>query len=172
MKYEAAYVDWVNAVNDATEVCTIGHALWVHNLGLYQAHYDAMENTIGDLKALCNASNPEEEFDISEAVAEAKSSYFKPSSGPHKGRKLVWWQQLCEPSISDGGAVVAALVTLPQRVEPVGAMSRTISRRSLISTMPPVKAHNQFEVVFRAHVHRRRARFHLPIKCRRGRRPG
>jgi hypothetical protein len=43
MKYEAAYVDWVNAVNDATEVCTIGHALWVHNLGLYQAHYDAME---------------------------------------------------------------------------------------------------------------------------------
>ena len=105
MKYEAAYVDWVNAVNDATEVCTIGHALWVHNLGLYQAHYDAMENTIGDLKALCNASNPEEEFDISDgAIAEASHVLPEGVQGPSvprqaTRRRLVWWQQLCEPSI-------------------------------------------------------------------------
>ena len=36
VKYEEAYTNWVDSVNDATEVCTIGHALWVHNLGLYR----------------------------------------------------------------------------------------------------------------------------------------
>ena len=97
MKYEAAYVDWVNAVNDATEVCTIGHALWVHNLGLYQAHYDAMENTIADLKALCNASNPG--GSTLEAVARRPSPTSSPLPVPTRAcARLV--QQLCEPSIA------------------------------------------------------------------------
>jgi hypothetical protein len=49
-KYAEAHVNWVNAVNDATEVCTIGHALWVHNLGLYEQHYEKMVQTVDDLK--------------------------------------------------------------------------------------------------------------------------
>ena len=70
----AAYIDWVDSVNDATEVCTIGHALWVHNLGLYQAHYEKMVQTVDDLKALCdNSTGGVEEFDINAAVAERLS---------------------------------------------------------------------------------------------------
>ena len=53
VKYEEAYTNWVDSVNDATEVCTIGHALWVHNLGLYQAHYEKIRETMNDLIQLC-----------------------------------------------------------------------------------------------------------------------
>ena len=150
MKYEAAYVDWVNAVNDATEVCTIGHALWVHNLGLYQAHYDAMENTIGDLKALCNASNPEEEFDISEAVAEASKSYFKPSSGKH-ARRLVWWQQLCEPSIAALEELLKSLeIASPQLMcfAETCQMKKATEADAFESL---VAAHNKFSIAYSAY---------------------
>ena len=150
MKYEASYVDWVNAVNDATEVCTIGHALWVHNLGLYQAHYDAMENTIGDLKALCNASNPEEEFDISEAVAEASKSYFKPSSGKH-ARRLVWWQQLCEPSIAALEQLLKSLeIASPQLMcfAETCQMKKAAEADAFESL---VAAHNKFSIAYSAY---------------------
>ena len=67
-------------MNDATEVCTIGHALWVHNLGLYEQHYEKMVQTVDDLKSLCNNSTGGvEEFDINAAVAEASQSYMEPS---------------------------------------------------------------------------------------------
>mmetsp|Transcript_14470 Transcript_14470/g.59039 ORF Transcript_14470/g.59039 Transcript_14470/m.59039 type:complete len:594 (+) Transcript_14470:124-1905(+) len=151
MKYEAAYVDWVNAVNDATEVCTIGHALWVHNLGLYQAHYDAMENTIGDLKALCNASNPEEEFDISEAVAEASKSYFKPSSGPHKGRKLVWWQQLCEPSIAALEELLKSLEIASPQLMCFAETCQMKKAAEADAFEALVAAHNKFSIAYSAY---------------------
>lgn len=116
MKYESAYLDWVDAVNDATEVCTIGHALWVHNLGLYQAHYEKMVQTVDDLKALCdNSTGGVEEFDINAAVAEASQSYIEPSHAAAPGRKLVWWQQLCEPSIAAMEALCKSLeIASPQ----------------------------------------------------------
>ena len=116
MKYEKAYIDWVNSVNDATEVCTIGHALWVHNLGLYQAHYEKMVQTVDDLKALCdNSTAGVEEFDINAAVAEASQSYMEPSHAEAPGRKLVWWQQLCEPSIAAMEALCKSLeIASPQ----------------------------------------------------------
>ena len=151
MKYEAAYVDWVNAVNDATEVCTIGHALWVHNLGLYQAHYDAMENTIADLKALCNASNPEEEFDISEAVAEASKSYFKPSSGPHKGRKLVWWQQLCEPSIAALEELLKSLEIASPQLMCFAETCQMKKAAEADAFEALVAAHNKFSIAYSAY---------------------
>ena len=115
MKYEKAYIDWVNSVNDATEVCTIGHALWVHNLGLYQAHYEKMVQTVDDLKALCdNSTAGVEEFDINAAVAEASQSYMEPSHVDGR-RRLVWWQQLCEPSIAAMEALLKSLeIASPQ----------------------------------------------------------
>jgi len=131
-------------------VCTIGHALWVHNLGLYQAHYDAMENTIGDLKALCNASNPEEEFDISEAVAEASKSYFKPSSGKH-ARRLVWWQQLCEPSIAALEELLKSLeIASPQLMcfAETCQMKKATEADAFESL---VAAHNKFSIAYSAY---------------------
>ena len=53
MKYESAYVDWVNALNEATQVCTVGHALYVHNLALFEAHYATVVSTTDDLKRMC-----------------------------------------------------------------------------------------------------------------------
>ena len=114
-KYAEAHVQWVNAVNDATEVCTIGHALWVHNLGLYEQHYEKMVQTVDDLKSLCNNSTGGvEEFDINAAVAEASQSYMEPSHVDSR-RRLVWWQQLCEPSIAAMEALLKSLeIASPQ----------------------------------------------------------
>jgi hypothetical protein len=115
VKYEEAYTAWVDATNDATEVCTIGHALWVHNLGLYEQHYEKMVQTVDDLKSLCNNSTGGvEEFDINAAVAEASQSYMEPSHVDSR-RRLVWWQQLCEPSIAAMEALLKSLeIASPQ----------------------------------------------------------
>ena len=53
MKYESSYLDWANALNDATEVCTIGHALYVQKLGLFESHYAVVVSTTNDLKKMC-----------------------------------------------------------------------------------------------------------------------
>ena len=138
VKYEEAYTNWVDSVNDATEVCTIGHALWVHNLGLYQAHYEKIRETTDDLIQLCeNAAKTD--IDMNEVIVDAEQSFFKPSDeleeitpelvdqkthptenvevlaseqgsgvsmkheeivGAGARRRLVWWQQLCNPSIA------------------------------------------------------------------------
>ena len=114
VKYEEAYTAWVDATNDATEVCTIGHALWVHNLGLYEQHYEKMVQTVDDLKTLCNNATGVEEFDINAAVAEASQSYMEPSHVDSR-RRLVWWQQLCEPSIAAMEALLKSLeIASPQ----------------------------------------------------------
>ena len=71
-KYKEAYNEWVNAVNDATEVCTVGHALWVHNSGMYEKHYDELVEVTADLQAMCDQSSGENAFDFDKALAEAK----------------------------------------------------------------------------------------------------
>jgi protein-tyrosine-phosphatase len=95
-EYQTAHNMWAGAVNDATEVCTVGHGLLVHNEGMYDRHYAVMKEITADLKELCNQSNKENganKFDFSAAVAEAQ----KNSIPTVRRRKLVWWQQLCEP---------------------------------------------------------------------------
>ena len=175
VKYEEAYMNWVDSVNDATEVCTIGHALWVHNLGLYQAHYDKIRETTDDLIEMCDTANSGE-LDMNTVIEDTEESFFETSSelaevwpeqeldvngdphetypsedkeiepeslatiphdhptltgpeasgiiirpdgykdgDPHtvgqaqRRRHLVWWQQLCDPTIA---AMEALLVTL------------------------------------------------------------
>ena len=167
MKYESAYLDWVDAVNDATEVCTIGHALWVHNLALYQAHYATITSTTNDLKAICaeegayDGEVPEDtdgnttnsfahgvKFDMSEAIADAEEGFFAPSKHHHFGRKLVWWQQLCEPTISAMEALCRSLeVETPQ----LQCFAETCQRKKATEEVAfdeLVKAHNKFEIVF------------------------
>jgi len=152
MKYEAAYVDWVNAVNDATEVCTIGHALWVHNLGLYQAHYAKLEATTADLIQLCSGKNHTDEFDIDGAIADASLSYQRASKGPlshaNDRRRLVWWQQLCEPSIHALEELIKSLeIASPQLM----CFAETCQQKKAgeqVAFEVLVNAHNKFEMAF------------------------
>ena len=98
-EYQTAHNMWAGAVNDATEVCTVGHGLLVHNEGMYDRHYAVMEEITADLKELCNQSdkkNGANKFDFSAAVAEAQ----KNSIPTVRRRKLVWWQQLCDPTLA------------------------------------------------------------------------
>jgi protein-tyrosine-phosphatase len=98
-EYQTAHNMWAGAVNDATEVCTVGHGLLVHNEGMYDRHYAVMKEITADLKELCNQSNKENganKFDFSAAVAEAQ----KNSIPTVRRRKLVWWQQLCDPTLA------------------------------------------------------------------------
>ena len=109
-KYKEAYNEWVNAVNDATEVCTVGHALWVHNSGMYEKHYDELIEVTADLQAMCDQSSGENAFDFDKALAEAKKDNI-----PTVRRKLVWWQQLCEPTIESLKVLTASLeIVSPQ----------------------------------------------------------
>ena len=158
VKYEEAYTAWVDATNDATEVCTIGHALWVHNLGLFQSHYEQIRATTDDIIEMCDLSkDPDSKLDMTDVIEETASGFYSNSAtieenapevvkeavgdpgganptedkqilvddthGGHgvkivsdsdvgngfdadqiqdddKRRKLVWWQQLCDPTIA------------------------------------------------------------------------
>ena len=95
-EYQTALNMWAGAVNDATEVCTVGHGLLVHNEGMYDRHYAVMKEITSDLKELCDQSDGANKFDFSAAVAEAQ----KNSIPTVRRRKLVWWQQLCEPTLA------------------------------------------------------------------------
>ena len=167
MKYESAYLDWVDAVNDATEVCTIGHALWVHNLALYQAHYATITSTTNDLKAICaeegayDGETPEDEdgnatnsfahgvtFDMSEAIADAEEGFFAPSKHHHFGRKLVWWQQLCEPTVSAMEALCRSLEVETPQLQCFAEACQHKKATEEVAFDALVKAHNKFEVVF------------------------
>ena len=159
MKYEAAYVEWVNAVNDATEVCTIGHALWVHNLGLYQAHYAKLEVTTANLIELCNRHNHAEKFNIDTAIAGASLSYQRASKGPlvHPGdpkaafghdRSLVWWQQLCDPTIDALNELMKSLeITSPQLMcFAETCQAKKGAEQTAFEEL--IHAHNKFEMTF------------------------
>ena len=78
VKYEEAYTNWVDSVNDATEVCTIGHALWVHSLGLYQAHYEKIRETMNDLIQLCENFS-QTDLDVNEVIVDTESTFYHPS---------------------------------------------------------------------------------------------
>jgi hypothetical protein len=95
-EYQTALNMWAGAVNDATEVCTVGHGLLVHNEGMYDRHYAVMKEITADLKELCDQSDGANKFDFAAAVAEAQ----KNSIPTVRRRKLVWWQQLCEPTLA------------------------------------------------------------------------
>ena len=94
--YQTALNMWAGAVNDATEVCTVGHGLLVHNAGMYDRHYSVMKEITADLEELCAQSDGANKFDFDGAVADAK----KNSIPTVRRRKLVWWQQLCDPTIA------------------------------------------------------------------------
>jgi len=147
-KYEASHIDWVNAVNDATEVCTIGHALWVHNLGLYEQHYEKMVQTVDDLKALCsNKTGGVEEFDINAAVAEASQSYMEPSHVDN-GRRLVWWQQLCEPSIAAMEALLKSLEIASPQLMCFADTCLQKKEAEKLTFDSLIKAYNKFQVAY------------------------
>ena len=94
--YQTALNMWAGAVNDATEVCTVGHGLLVHNAGMYDRHYSVMKEITADLEELCAQSDGANKFDFDGAVADAKKNYIPTV----RRRKLVWWQQLCEPTLA------------------------------------------------------------------------
>ena len=167
MKYESAYVDWVNALNDATEVCTIGHALYVHNLALFEAHYAVVVSTTTDLKKMCaeegafdgdipedddgnttNAFVSAHKFDMSEAIEDAEEGFYEPSKHHHMGRKLVWWNQLCEPTIDAMEALSRSLeVETPQLMcFAESCKHKKVHEDATFDAL--VKAHNKFAIVF------------------------
>ena len=148
----------MDATNDATEVCTIGHALWVHNLGLFQSHYEQIRATTDDIIEMCDLSkDPDSKLDMTDVIEETASGFYSNSATIEEkapevekeavgdpgganptedkqivvddksdagvkivrdskvgdgfeadqiqeehghGRKLVWWQQLCDPTIA------------------------------------------------------------------------
>ena len=110
-EYQTALNMWAGAVNDATEVCTVGHGLLVHNEGMYDRHYAVMKEITADLKELCDQSDGANKFDFSAAVAEAQ----KNSIPTVRRRKLVWWQQLCEPTLTSLEQIMDSLeIASPQ----------------------------------------------------------
>ena len=132
------------------EVCTIGHALWVHNLGLYQAHYEKMVQTVDDLKALCdNTTGGVEEFDINAAVAEASQSYMEPSHAEAPGRKLVWWQQLCRGLPSPRWRRSASLSRSPPQLMCFADTCQVKKAAEAEAFDELVLAHNKFTVSVR-----------------------
>ena len=159
VQYEEAYTAWVDATNDATEVCTIGHALWVHNLNLFASHYEQIRATTDDIIEMCDLSkDPDGKLVMSNVIEETASGFYSNSAtleeqapevakeevgdpgganptedkqilvddatdagvkivrdsevgngfdadqpqdgGDGSRRKLVWWQQLCDPTIA------------------------------------------------------------------------
>ena len=110
-EYQTALNMWAGAVNDATEVCTVGHGLLVHNEGMYDRHYEVMKEITADLKELCDQSDGANKFDFGAAVADAQ----KNSIPTVRRRKLVWWQQLCEPTLTSLEQIMDSLeIASPQ----------------------------------------------------------
>ena len=90
VKYEEAYTAWVDATNDATEVCTIGHALWVHNLGLFQSHYEQIRATTDDIIEMCDLSkDPDSKLDMTDVIEETASDS-TPTPRLSKRRRPRW----------------------------------------------------------------------------------
>ena len=131
-------------------MCTIGHALWVHNLGLYQAHYAKLEATTADLIQLCSGQNHTDEFDIDSAIADASLSYQRASKGllhHPNDRRLVWWQQLCEPPSTPRGAHQVPGDCLPQLM--CFAETCQVKKAAEQTSFEVlVNAHNKFEMAF------------------------
>ena len=167
MKYENAYIEWVNSLNEATQVCTVGHALYVHNLALFESHYATVVSTTEDLKRMCaeegafDGEIPEDEdgnttnsfahthrFDMSEAIEEAEEGFYEPSKHHHMGRKLVWWNQLCDPTIDAMEALARSLeVETPQLMcFAESCKHKKTAEDAAFDAL--VKAHNKFAIVF------------------------
>ena len=47
-------------------------------------------------------------FDMSEAIENAEEGFYEPAKHHHMGRKLVWWNQLCDPTIDAMEALALA----------------------------------------------------------------
>ena len=81
VKYEEAYTAWAAATDDATEVCTIGHALWVHNLGLFQHHYEQIRATTDDIIEMCDLSvDSDSKLDMADVIEETASGFYSNSA--------------------------------------------------------------------------------------------
>ena len=91
--YKTALNDWATALNDATEVCAVGHGLWMYNTEMHDKHHQAMVEISEDLQELCSQ---DDKFDFDAAIAEAKKS----DVPTVRRRHLVWLQELCEPTIT------------------------------------------------------------------------
>jgi len=170
MKYESSYLDWANALNDATEVCTIGHALYVHNLNLFESHYAVVVSTTNDLKKMCseegaydgelpadsdadgNATNSfvaAHKFDMSEAIEDVETGFYEPSKHHHMGRRrLVWWDQLCEPTINAMEGLARSLEVESPQLMCFAESCRNKKEQEDFAFDVLVKAHNKFAAVF------------------------
>ena len=75
-------------------MCTVGHGLWMYNAEMYNTHFAAMKEITEDLSELCAS---DEEFDVENAIEEAKKSHVPTV----RRRHLTWWRKdLCEPAIN------------------------------------------------------------------------
>jgi hypothetical protein len=92
--YKQALNKWSDSINAASDVCTVGHGLWMYNAEMYNTHYAAMKEITEDLSELCES---QEEFDVENAIEEAKKSHVPTV----RRRHLTWWRKdLCEPTIN------------------------------------------------------------------------
>ena len=126
-----------------------------------------MVSTTNDLKAICaeegayDGETPEDEdgnttnsfvhtvkFDMSEAIENAEEGFFAPSKHHHFGRKLVWWQQLCEPTVSAMEALCRSLEVETPQLQCFAEACQHKKATEEVAFDALVKAHNKFEVVF------------------------
>ena len=78
---------------------------------MYDRHYEVMKEITADLKELCDQSDGANKFDFGAAVADAQ----KNSIPTVRRRKLVWWQQLCEPTLASLDQIMDSLeIASPQ----------------------------------------------------------
>ena len=92
--YKEALNKWSDSINTAGDVCTVGHGLWMYNAEMYNTHFAAMKEITEDLSELCAS---DEEFDVENAIEEAKKSHVPTV----RRRHLTWWRKdLCEPTIN------------------------------------------------------------------------
>ena len=92
--YKQALNKWSDSINTAGDVCTVGHGLWMYNAEMYNTHFAAMKEITEDLSELCAS---DEEFDVENAIEEAKKSHVPTV----RRRHLTWWRKdLCEPTIN------------------------------------------------------------------------
>jgi hypothetical protein len=142
--YKTALNSWADALNDATEVCTVGHGLWMYNTELYDTHHQAMVEISEDLQELCSQ---DDKFDFDAAIAEAKKS----SVPTVRRRHLVWLQELCAPTIASLEDITDSLKVVTPELQcfAESCQSKIAAEANAFDTLK--QAHGAYKTAFKTY---------------------
>ena len=85
---------------------------------------------------------------MSEAIEDAEEGFYEPSKHHHMGRKLVWWNQLCEPTIDAMEGLARSLEVETPQLMCFAETCKHKKEREDFTFDALVKAHNKFAIVF------------------------